>query len=125
MKRFGTVLLVLLALVLTGCREGRVIPEKTFIKIYSEMFVADQWLANHPDVKEKADTTLFYEPIFRKHGYRTRDFHRSIDYYLQHPEKYQHLLQSVQAQLEKEYTVTRELLDRQRIQQQNASPIQR
>ena len=125
MRRFGIALLVLMALVLTGCQKGRVIPAKTFVKIYTEMFVADQWIALHPEEKEHSDTTLFYEPIFRRHGFRTRDFHRSIDYYLKHPEKYQHMMQEVQETLDKEYAQTRQMIDRQRIQQQNASPIQR
>lgn len=125
MKRFGIVLLCACVLALSGCSRGRVIPEKTFTRIYEEMFLADQWLAAHPEYKEQADTTLFYEPIFRKHGFRARDFHRSIDYYLDRPEKYQRLMQDVQNNLEKEYTQTRQLIDRQRIQEQNASPLQR
>ena len=125
MKRAGILLLMVSALALTGCRQGRVIPEKTFVKIYQEMFLADQWLDVHPEFKEQADTTLFYEPIFRKHGFRTRDFHRSIDYYLEHPERYQRLIQQVQSGLENEYARSRQMIDRQRLQQQNASPIQR
>ena len=125
MKRAGILLLMVSVLALTGCRQGRVIPEKTFVKIYQEMFLADQWLDVHPEFKEQADTTLFYEPIFRKHGFRTRDFHRSIDYYLEHPERYQRLIQQVQSGLENEYARSRQMIDRQRLQQQNASPIQR
>lgn len=125
MKRFGIVLLSVCVLALCGCSRGRVIPEKTFTRIYQEMFLADQWLAAHPEYKGQADSTLFYEPIFRKHGFRTRDFHRSIDYYLARPEKYQHLMQAVQDGLEKEYADMRQMIDRQRIQEQNASPLQR
>ena len=79
-----------LLLLLAGCgHRGRRISPKKFTKIYAEMFLADQWLRDSgSSMREAADTTLFFDPIFRRYGCRYEDFNKTLDYYLEHPEKY-------------------------------------
>ena len=87
------VLLLTLSAALAGCgHRGRVIPGKKFMKLYTEMYLADQWLRDNPDIRRTADTTLFFDPIFRRHGYSFADYDRSVHYYLDRPEKYGKLL---------------------------------
>lgn len=95
MKRFlAYIAAAILALCfLSSCKEeGRVIPRSTMSKIYAEMFLADQWLRDHPAARPVADTTLFYEPIFNKYGFRKIDYITSVDTYISDPEKFSKIL---------------------------------
>lgn len=102
----GRVLLVfgLVAVILAGCshRAGKVIPKAKMADIYYDMFVADQWLGDHGRARRTADTTLFYEPIFRAHGYTFKDFDRSVSHYLRDPERFSKILSQVADRLDKE-----------------------
>ena len=84
------------ALCAAACSRGpKVIPRSKMEKIYTEMFLADQWLMNNQEAGFKADTTLFYEAIFRKYGYTTEDFTVSKEYYLRDPLRYSRMLKKV------------------------------
>ena len=86
-------LLLVLPCLLTGCAQrGRVIPEEKMSRIYEDMLLADQWLRDHPDSRKAADTTLFFDPIFKRYGYSFEDFDRSVNYYVDHPEQYTKIL---------------------------------
>lgn len=67
--------------------------------IYAEMFLADQWLNDNPGLKRTADTTRFYETIFRRFGYGFEDYDASVNYYLNHPEKYKKIVERAQNKL--------------------------
>lgn len=72
----------LLLVVASGCSDkGRVIPEDDFKDLLIEMFIADQWLRENGDARDRADTTLFFEPILNKHGYSFKDYDASLYYY--------------------------------------------
>jgi hypothetical protein len=98
--------IVVLAVVLAGLcacgHRGRVISENKLVRIYHDMFLADQWVRDHPDAREVADTTLLFDPIFRRYGYSFEDYDRSVQYYLDHTERYFKLLNRVEKQLRKE-----------------------
>lgn len=86
---------VLLAVVagLSGCgRKARVIPEKKLVRIYSDMFLADQWVRDHVEARTVADTTLFFDPIFKRYGYDFEDYDASLNYYVDHPIEFAEIL---------------------------------
>ena len=56
--------------------------------IYADMFLADQWLADHPAERSRVDTMLFYDPILQRHGYTFEDYDASVQHYLRDPEKF-------------------------------------
>lgn len=88
---------------LCGCgRPARVIPAEKLTRIYHDMFLADQWLRDNSEARKVADTTLFFDPIFRKHGYTFEDYDRSVQYYLDHPEQYTKILNRAADRLRKE-----------------------
>ena len=62
-------MMVLASAVVSCGRGGRVIPVRKMERIYREMLLADQWLAENPDKRGIADTTWFYKPIFEKYGF--------------------------------------------------------
>lgn len=89
MKTFRKILLVLCAvLCLASCKNGRIIPRGTMVKIYQDMLMADMWLSFNSEVEPQADTSLFYETIFHKYGYTFKDYQVSVDHYLENPEDF-------------------------------------
>lgn len=91
---------ILALLLLTGCTGRHIIPKKDMVDIYAEMFLADQWIGVERSRNRQADTTLLYEPIFRKYGYDTDDFRESVNYYLKDPERYARMLKKTAAKLQ-------------------------
>ncbi len=90
------------ALCLAGCSEGgRVIPKKDMIDLYADMFLADQWLRENPAARSAADTTLFFDPIFSRHGYSFQDYEKSIEYYSGKTEELAEVMDSVSKRLKK------------------------
>lgn len=86
-------ILLLVVLSLSGChRKGRVIPAGTLEQIYVDMFLADQWVKMQPDARKRADTTLFYEPIFRRYGYSFKDYEATVSHYIDRPDKFVKIL---------------------------------
>lgn len=87
---------------IAGCsHSGKIIGSSDMAEIYARMLVADQWLRTNGEYRKTADTTLFYEPIFREFGYTTADYDRSVHYYLDKPEKYIKLLRATMEILNK------------------------
>ena len=104
------------ALTLAGCAQhARIIPESRLSRIYADMLIADQWIKDNPSQRKVADTTLFYEPIFRKYGYTTRDYQATVDKYIQDPEKFKKVVEATVGIIQEMETRTiqkRDLLDR-------------
>lgn len=93
---------LVLLLLLPGCgRRGRVIPAGKLAEIYVNMFLADQWVSDNYSSRKVADTSDFYGPIFKAHGYTFKDYDRSVNHYLHNPEGYSHLLDKSVEILEK------------------------
>ena len=56
------------------------------------MLVMDQWAQSESHLRATADTSLIYEPIFDKYGYDIKDYTRSVEYYMQDPERFSRIL---------------------------------
>lgn len=95
-------LMLLLASLCACSRRARVISPDRMGRLYYDMFLADQWLRDNSRNRAHADTTLFFDPIFRKHGVSFEDYDRSIRYYLDRPDKFTKILDKVADQLRKE-----------------------
>ena len=52
------------------------------------MLLTDQWIMNTPNVRTIADTSLVYEPILEKYGYDADDYRKSVDVYMDDPERF-------------------------------------
>ena len=100
MRRSAIISILVFILAFTpGCSRHKIIPKKEMVDIYAEMFLADQWVMASRQRERAADTTMLYEPIFKRHGYTTADFRESVDYYLKDPERYTRLLKKTSAKL--------------------------
>lgn len=127
MKRFLKIvfsLTIMVAAVISCDRSARVIPAGKMEKIYREMLLADQWLADNPEKRTMADTTWFYEPIFRKYGFTLNDYQKSVDVYLNDPKRYADMLGRVETDLRKEMNaINAEISLRDRLQHEADSIV--
>lgn len=97
-RRFGHIIaLAVSALVVfasCGKDRGQVIPRAELAEIYAEMLMTDQWILNTPNVRMIADTSLVYAPILGKYGYDKADYRKSIDHYMNDPERFAKILKN-------------------------------
>lgn len=92
--RYVVAVSAVLVLFLSSCGRGRVrvIPRDELAEIYAEMMMTDQWILNTPNVRLIADTSLVYDPILEKYGYDSDDYRKSIDVYMDDPERFAKIL---------------------------------
>ena len=95
-----------LSLFLISCSkdEGKVIPRSKLAEIYAEMFMTDQWISSTPGIRHIADTSLVYEPILEKYGYTSADYRKSVDRYMDDPERFSRILRTTGELLDKRLT---------------------
>lgn len=74
--------------------EAEVIPRSKLARIYAEMLVTDQWITSTPGVRLIADTSLVYEPILERYGYTSEDYVKSVDEYMNDPERFARILRT-------------------------------
>lgn len=100
-----------------SCSKGpKVIPKRQMERIYCDMFVADQWLADNLDKKAIVDTTWFYEPIFEQYGYTVEDYRASVEHYLADPKRYAEMIGRVVKGLEQETAaINRDIAQKEKI----------
>lgn len=93
--RNTAILMAAIVALLSSCTdkdESKVIPRGQLAKIYAEMLVTDQWITSTPGVRLIADTSLVYQPILEKYGYDRDDYLRSVDVYMDDPERFSRIL---------------------------------
>ena len=120
MKGFLQHIVVLLAAVVmaVSCSErAEVIPRGKMAAIYAEMLMTDQWINSRPDVRRIADTSLVYEPILQKYGYDHQDYLKTVDEYMNDPERFARILRASGDIIEERLTDLRwELEQRNRLE---------
>lgn len=88
-----TVSVCVLSLLSCGKDEGKVISRSKLAEIYAEMFLTDQWINTLP-LRKMADTSLVYEPILEKYGYSSKDYRKTVEVYLDDPERFSRVLRT-------------------------------
>lgn len=92
-------LLAVLVLLCACSGRPRIIPRGVMTNIYADMFLADQWLEDNGAERSRADTMLFYDPIFKHYGYTFEDYDASIQHYLKDPEKFSKIFRDASLKL--------------------------
>jgi len=111
LKHILAVSICVLSLVCCGRDEGKVIPRNKMADIYAEMFLTDQWL-NTRALRKMADTSLVYEPILQKYGYTSKDYRKTVDVYLDDPERFARVLRTTGEILDKRLEELNDTKDR-------------
>lgn len=89
--------------------EADIIPRSKLARIYAEMLVTDQWITSTPGVRMIADTSLVYEPILEKYGYDAEDYRKSVENYMNDPERFARILRTTGEILDKRIVELEEL----------------
>ena len=92
--------LLLVAALVFSCGKAKVIPRGKFVDIYVDMFVADQWIRENPDVKRTVDTLKVYEGIFNRYGYTAEDYEKTVRRYMREPDKFVKVMKKVVKRLD-------------------------
>jgi len=103
-------------LVSCGGEKQKVIPRGKLAQIYAEMLMTDQWIMSNPGNRYAADTSLVYEPILEKYGYTSADYRKSVDAYMDDPERFSRILRTTSELLDKRLVKLQEIkeeMDRQ------------
>ena len=114
MKVFLQHIVVLLAAVVmsVSCSDrAEVIPRGKLAAIYAEMLMTDQWINARTDVRRMADTLLVYEPILQKYGYDQMDYLKTVDKYMDDPERFARIFRESGDIIEDRLKVLRQELD--------------
>lgn len=100
LKGIHILLMSVAAICLSACvQRGRIIPRSKMEDVYVDLFITDQWIIETPGQSKVADSTMLYEPIFRKYGYTTQDYIASVNHYLKDPKRYARILKRTDAKL--------------------------
>ena len=89
-------LIILVMIISVSCRkqDAEVSPRAKLSRIYAEMLMTDQWVMSAKGVRLIADTSLVYEPILEKYGYTTEDYVKTVDVYMNDPERFAKVLRT-------------------------------
>lgn len=112
-------------LVFVSCRndEAKVIPRAKMAEIYAEMLMTDQWITNTPGMRMIADTSLVYEPILEEYGYDHLDYLKSVDYYMNDPERFSRILRTSGELLDKRLADLKEKKRLLELEQENLKKL--
>ena len=99
-----------------GKDEAEVIPRGKLAKIYADMMVTDQWIHQSAySIRTVADTSLVYAPILERYGYDIDDYIKSVDHYMNDPERYSRIFRTAGEIIDKKLAdakARQEILDR-------------
>ena len=100
--RYLFIILTATALCLHSCTDKKnVIPKDTMSHIYYDIYMTDEAMDANYSLKRMADTMKIYEPIFNKYGYTTEDYNRSVNFYLERPDRFEDIFENTKNMLEK------------------------
>ena len=100
--RYLFLILTAALLCLSSCRDRKdIIPKDTMSKIYYDIYMTDEAVDANYGLRRMADTMRIYEPIFNKYGYTTEDYNRSVNFYLERPDKFEDVFEDTKTMLEK------------------------
>lgn len=100
--RYLFLILTAVLLCLSSCRDRKdIIPKGTMSKIYYDIYMTDEAVDANYGLRRMADTMRIYEPIFNKYGYTTDDYNRSVNFYLERPDKFEDVFEDTKTMLEK------------------------
>lgn len=116
-RHFTVAVLLFACIVLSGsCERLRgIIPEEDMVSLYADMFLADQWLRDNPDMRKKADTTLFFDPIFERYGYSFKEYDKSLVYYTAHPDRFADITSRAAKKIGDELDRFKEISDNEKV----------
>ena len=101
MKIIRVIILCSVLAAAVACTPRGVIPKRKMAAINAEMFLFDQYAEADRQMKRITDTTAIYKPLLRHYGYTTKDYFRSLEYYLDNSKEMEKVLDMTEKILKK------------------------
>lgn len=99
---FLLIIFTISLLCLPSCKDKEgLIPEDTMAQIYYDIYMTDEAVDVNYRLRRMADTMRVYEPIFNRYGYTTEDYNRSVNFYMERPDKFEDVFEDTKTMLEK------------------------
>lgn len=96
------IILTAALLCLSSCMEKEsIIPKDIMSQIYYDIYMTDEAVDVNYRLRRMADTMRVYEPIFNRYGYTTEDYNRSVNFYMERPDKFEDVFEETKTMLEK------------------------
>ena len=96
------IILTAALLCLSSCREKEsIIPKDIMSQIYYDIYMTDEAVDVNYRLRRMADPMRVYEPIFNRYGYTTEDYNRSVNFYMERPDKFEDVFEETKTMLEK------------------------
>lgn len=95
-----SVLPIVAAVAVVGCRERGVISKRAMANIVAEMYLADQYIEYNPDMRAQTDSLAVYPAVIERNGHTVEEYQASVRYYLQRDDEYNRILKSAMASME-------------------------
>ena len=96
------IILTAALLCLSSCMEKEsIIPKDIMSQIYYDIYMTDEAVDVNYRLRRMADTMRVYEPIFNRYGYTTEDYNRSVNFYMERPDKFEDVFEGTKTMLEK------------------------
>ena len=102
MIRRCPVILLVIAVILSGCSHKAPIPPRKMAMILHDMYVVDAQIEDGYEYVSMADTSSVYGAVFAQYGYDLDDFNSSLDYYLHNPIEFKEIFKMAHDRFEKE-----------------------
>lgn len=99
------------AIMAQSCRNRDLIPEDVMARIYYDMYMTDQGIKGNRHFDRLSDTLKVYEPIFNRYGYTTDDYIRSVNTYLERPDRFIKVFEETKSMLEKREAVLKKIVE--------------
>lgn len=100
--------LAVVSLLFCGCSKGKAIPEKDMVAIFYDMYLAEGMFESIPEFTKGTDSLNVYAPLLRQHGYDEDQFREALRDYLEDPEAFHEVMNTVRARLEQTLRKTEE-----------------
>ncbi len=104
-------ILATLLFIVFSCSEVHISSKKMPL-IIAEIHIAEKYINLNHEILLNNDSTRYFEPIFKKYGYSSKDFKKALSYYLTRPAKLNKIYAKALLILEEKESETDELIYR-------------
>lgn len=117
-------LLTIISLSFFSC-SGDLIPAKDMPKIIADIYMADRFVSSDYKMVLMADTARIYEAVFNKYGYTSKQFTKTIDFYITRPVKLKEFYSKAKKILEEQENEISLFLDMKSLEQQKSASFKK
>lgn len=115
MKKSIIFIYLALTALIFSCTKDKIIPKDTMSEIYYDIYMTDRLIQSNPPLRKVVDTSKVYEPIFNKYGYTTDEYTQSVNYYLEHPDRYVKIFKKTQKMFQDRKMILENAIETERL----------